>query len=106
VGYGYQADWERGPVYGWVDGWRNYASAPFQALTREYLDLNINEHATGGGGACWEDWGGPLFLPVDGQDILVGVATWRGMEPNCRATAGYFRLDTPWAQEFLSEYVE
>jgi len=29
VGYGYQADWEQGPVYGWVDGWRNYASAPF-----------------------------------------------------------------------------
>lgn len=105
VGYGYQADWERGPVYGWIDGWRNYASAPFQLLTREFLDLNINEHATGGGGACWGDIGGPLFLPVNGQDILVGVATWRGTEPTCRATAGYFRLDTPWAQEFLSNYV-
>ena len=105
VGYGYQADWERGPVYGWIDGWRNYASGPFQLLTLEFLDLNINEHATGGGGACWGDIGGPLFLPVDGQDILVGVATWRGTEPTCRATAGYFRLDTPWAQDFLSNYV-
>ena len=105
VGYGYQADWERGPVYGWIDGWRNYASAPFQLLTREFLDLNINEHATGGGGACWGDIGGPLFLTVDGQDILIGVATWRGTEPTCRATAGYFRLDTPWAQDFLSNYV-
>jgi len=57
-----------------LDDWRNYSSAPIQAMTLEWFDLNTNIYATGGGGACYFDAGGPAFLSIDGEDVLVGVA--------------------------------
>ena len=103
VGYGAQADWEQGPTQWFWDGWRNYASAPLMALTPTQLYLNINEHATGGGGACYGDSGGPIFLPLGGENILVGFTTLRS-DMNCRAMTTYYRLDTPWSREFLSQF--
>lgn len=106
VGSGMQMLSNQGkPQWDFTDwGWRSYASAPFQALTQEWFFLNINEQVTDGGGACWFDAGGPVFLNDGGEDVLVGVAT-RG-NTNCRATVGYYRLDTPWAQVLLSQFVE
>jgi len=104
VGYGVQMDWEKGPTQWLWDGWRNYASAPLMALTPTQLYLNINEHATGGGGACYGDSGGPIFLPMNGKNILVGFTTLRS-DRNCRAMTTYYRIDTPWSREFLSQFV-
>lgn len=105
AGYGTGMDWEKGPPR-WVwDGQRNYASAPLKALTPTQIYLNINEHATGGGGACYGDSGGPIFLPADGKEILVGFSSLRS-DKNCRAMTTYYRIDTPWSREFLSQFVE
>ena len=104
VGYGIQADWEKGPPRFWRDGWRNYATAPLMALTPTNIYLNINEHATGGGGACFGDSGGAIILPTDDGDILVGVTSLRSDIP-CRAMTSYYRIDMPWAREFLSQFV-
>jgi len=104
VGYGVLADWKHGPPQLWLEGWRNYASAPLMALTPTQIYLNINEDATGGGGACYGDSGGPIFLPVNGEDTLVGFTTKRS-DKYCRAMTTYYRLDTPWSREFLSQYV-
>lgn len=105
AGYGVQADWEKGPPQFFWDGWRNYAFAPLMALTPTQLYLNINEHATGGGGACYGDSGGPIFLPMGGNNILVGVTSLRSDRP-CRAMTTYYRIDTPWSREFLSQFVQ
>ena len=104
VGYGFSADWKQGPPRFIWDGWRNYASAPLMALTPTQVYLNINEDATGGGGACYGDSGGPLFLPMDGKNILVGFTTKRS-DKYCRAMTTYYRIDTPWAREFLSQFM-
>jgi len=104
IGYGDQADWEQGPVRFWWDGWRNYAPAPLMALTPPAIFLNINEHATDGGGACFGDSGGPLLLPTANGETLVGVSS-RLADMNCRAMTTYYRIDTSWAQEFLSQFV-
>lgn len=104
VGYGAQVDWEQGPARGWWDGWRNYASAPFQALTQDSVHINMNEHVTGGGGICFGDSTAPLILPRNDEDIVVGIAS--RCDTQCRALGVYYRLDTPWAQEFLSQFVE
>jgi len=93
VGYGIQADWEKGKPFFGLDDWRHYSSAPIQAMTPEWFDLNTNIYATGGGGACYFDAGGPAFLSIDGEDVLVGVAA--RIDRLCRANAGYLRLDTP-----------
>jgi hypothetical protein len=103
VGYGIQADWEKGKPFLRLDDWRNYSLAPFQAMTPEWFDLNTNVYATGGGGACYFDAGGPAFLSVDGEDVLVGVAA--RIDRLCRANAGYLRLDTPWSQVLLRHFV-
>lgn len=105
AGYGVQADWEKGPPQFFWDGWRNYASAPIMALTPTQIYLNINEHATGGGGACYGDSGGPIFLPMGNTKILVGVTSLRSDRP-CRAMTTYYRIDTPWSREWLSQFVE
>lgn len=104
VGYGLQADWKGGPTLLFWDGWRNYSFAPLMALTPTQIYLNINEDATGGGGACYGDSGGPIFLPRDGQLILVGITTLRS-DRNCRAMTTYYRIDTPWSREFLGQFV-
>jgi hypothetical protein len=105
AGYGAQADWEKGPPQFFWDGWRNYASAPIMALTLTQIYLNINEHATGGGGACYGDSGGPIFLPMGNTKILVGVTSLRSDRP-CRAMTTYYRIDTPWSRDWLGQFVE
>ena len=84
------------PVY------RGYAVESFMALNKGYLRLSQNP-STGDAGACYGDSGGPNFLSLNGQLVLVAV-TVTGDVP-CRATNVVYRLDTPSAQAFLSAYV-
>ena len=55
--------------------------------------------ATGNGGTCYGDSGGPHFL-----DGVVVALTITGDAP-CKALDKTYRLDTPWAQEFLAQFV-
>lgn len=104
VGYGNQAFWKKGPTQFYRDGWRNYSFAPLMALTPTQMYLNINEDATEGGGACFFDSGGPVFLTEGAERTLVAVISLRG-DMNCRAMTTTYRLDTSWSREFLSQYV-
>jgi len=81
---------------------RRYSFESFLSLNKGYLRLSQNP-STGDAGACYGDSGGPNFLTVDGELVLVAV-TVTGDVP-CRATNVVYRLDTESAREFLSQFV-
>lgn len=78
---------------------RMYAFSTFSALNGGYLRLSQNP-ATGNGGACYGDSGGPNFLTVNDQIVLVAI-TITG-DAVCRATNVAYRLDTVSAQSFFA----
>lgn len=78
---------------------RMYSFSTFNSLNGGYLRLSQNP-ATGNGGTCFGDSGGPNFLDVNGQEILVGI-TITG-DSVCRSTNVVYRLDTPSAQGFFA----
>jgi hypothetical protein len=82
---------------------RMYAFSTFNAINKAWLRLSQNP-ATGDGGACFGDSGGPNFLMIDGVRTLVAI-TITG-DAVCRATNVVYRLDTPSARAFLAPYVE
>ena len=81
---------------------RMYAFSSFDALNRGYLRLSMNP-ATGDGGTCFGDSGGPNFLNVNGTRTLVAI-TITG-DSVCRATNVVLRLDTASSRAFLAPYV-
>lgn len=81
---------------------RMYAFSSFDALNGGYLRLSMNP-ATGNGGTCFGDSGGPNFLNVDGVPTLVAI-TITG-DAVCRATNVVYRVDTASARAFLAPYV-
>lgn len=81
---------------------RMFAFSSFRALNKHYLRLSQNP-ATGDGGTCFGDSGGPNFFNVDGTQILAAI-TITG-DAVCRATNVTYRLDTTSAREFLAPYV-
>jgi hypothetical protein len=80
---------------------RMYALSSFSALDPGYLRLSQNP-ATGDGGTCYGDSGGPNFLNVGGTLIL--AATTVTGDNVCRATNVDYRLDTQTARRFLGQY--
>lgn len=80
---------------------RMYSISSFNALNKAWLRLSQNP-ATGDGGACFGDSGGPIFLAVNGTTYIVAI-TITG-DAVCRATNVVYRLDTVSAQRFL-DYV-
>jgi len=81
---------------------RMYSLSSFNALGPAYLRLSQNP-ATGDGGTCYGDSGGPNFVTVDGRLIL--AATTVTGDDVCRATNVDYRLDTRSARRFLEGYV-
>ena len=77
---------------------RRYTTSPGQKLTPQILQLNGNPNDTrGGGGTCFGDSGGPLFL----NGYLVAVTSY-GYTDNCRYLGGYQRVDIPIVQEWVA----
>ena len=101
VGYGAAASFKGGPPRVHFAFIRKVATSAFQALTPPYLKLLINSDATGQGGVCYGDSGGPTLM-LD-TDIILGVQS-EG-DRICRAEAIAYRLDTPQAREFLGQFV-
>lgn len=101
VGYGtVRNDKTKGPHTLSFDGMRRYADQGFRSLTKAWLNLSMNP-STGSGGTCYGDSGGPHFLA--GTNVVVSV-TVTG-DRFCRATDVTYRLDAPWARDFLAQYV-
>lgn len=89
-------------TYGFVDSnnmFRNTGAFMIKSLNGGYLRLSQNP-ATGNGGACFGDSGGPNFLTVNGQQLIVSI-TITG-DSVCRSTNVAYRLDIPSAQGFLA----
>ncbi|MGN9908286.1 S1 family peptidase [Phytohabitans sp. LJ34] len=77
---------------------RRYTTSPGQKLTPQILQLNGTVNDTrGGGGTCFGDSGGPVFL--DGY--LVAVTSY-GYTQNCRYLGGYQRVDIPVVQDWFA----
>jgi hypothetical protein len=86
-------------------GARRYAVSSFSALTPAQLRLSQNP-ATGDGGACFGDSGGPNFLGAGPSEtnIIVSVGAFYG-DFQCRSMNVTYRLDTPSARAFLGKFV-
>lgn len=101
VGYG-----STGTVFGGgrpafpSDDERRAAEQTFDALNAAWLRLSMNP-ATGNGGGCHGDSGGPNLIP--GTDEVVALTI--GGDIVCRATNVTYRLDAPGARWFLGQYV-
>lgn len=81
------------------EGFRSFADQSALSLTNAWLTLSMNE-ATGDGGTCYGDSGGPHFLP-DGTVVSLTVTG----DVFCKATDKTYRVDTPAAQAFLAEFL-
>jgi hypothetical protein len=101
VGYGTSATMTGAPDFPF-DGKRSYSKSEFMGLQPTWLGLLMNNNATGLGGDCYGDSGGPKF--VDGNNTMIVATVTTGDYP-CRATTWDWRLDTPDARAFLGQYV-
>ena len=78
---------------------RMFSFSSFNSLNGGYMRLSQN-NSTGNGGTCFGDSGGPNFLTVNGQQLIVSI-TITG-DTACRSTNVVYRLDTASAQGFLA----
>ncbi len=105
VGYG---DRERqnggGQPFFPFDGQRYRAVSSFNSLQDAWLRLSQNA-AHGDGGTCFGDSGGPNFLGAGSSETNVIAAITITGDSACVATNVDYRLDTPAARAFLSEFV-
>ena len=99
VGYGaYEvANGGRDYLY---DDVRMVAVGTLNAINPTWLRISMNA-ATGNGGTCYGDSGGPNFLGTSGTLAAVTVTG----DAVCRSTNVVYRLDTPSARGFLRAYV-
>jgi len=78
---------------------RMFAFSSFNARNKGYLRLSQNP-STGNGGTCFGDSGGPAFLTVESEQILVAINITG--DAVCRSTNVDYRLDIVSAQDFLA----
>ena len=79
---------------------RMVATGTLNATNPSWLRISMNP-ATGNGGTCYGDSGGPNFL---GTTDIVAATTITG-DAICRSTNVDYRLDTASARTFLAQYV-
>jgi len=79
---------------------RMVATGTLNSINPAWLRISMNP-ATGNGGTCYGDSGGPNFL---GSSNTVAATTITG-DAICRSTNVDYRLDTASARSFLSPYV-
>lgn len=101
VGYGVSAS-QKGMLAFGYDGKRNMSESEFMALQPYWLGLLMNNNATGLGGDCYGDSGGPKFLKTNPGVVYATVTT--GDYP-CRATSWDYRTETGDARAFLGQFV-
>lgn len=80
---------------------RRYTTSPGQKLTPQVIQMNGNPNDTrGGGGTCFGDSGGPVFL----NGKLVAVTSY-GYTSNCRYLGGYQRVEIAGVQSWLAGFL-
>lgn len=103
VGYGLQ---QRKP-YLIADKIRMYATSDLislrSALVAGYGLQTTNNPGDGRGGNCSGDSGGPILYRD--TDVIVAVNSF-GLNNTCKGSDFSYRVDTPAAHEFISEYLD
>lgn len=103
VGYGVIRDSRKTGPQGIKDNEdRRFALQSATTLTQAWFKLSMNQ-ATGDGGTCFGDSGGPHFLGGATSNLQVSL-TVTG-DTVCKATDVTYRLDTPSARNYLDEFV-
>ncbi len=101
VGYGGTLDWPP-PDITYYDQ-RQFAVSEYLALLKSWLVMSQNQ-ATGDGGTCYGDSGGPAFwTEPDGTEILVGITSWG--DAQCVASAFNYRVDIPETLGFIDDMI-
>ncbi|HEX6289114.1 MAG TPA: trypsin-like serine protease [Herpetosiphonaceae bacterium] len=101
VGYGaYEVTNEPGGHRYLYNDVRMVATGTLNSINAAWLRISMNP-ATGNGGTCYGDSGGPNFL---GTTDIVAATTITG-DAICRSTNVTYRLDTPSARAFLAPFV-
>ena len=83
---------------------RYVATGSVNSLNAAWIRASMNP-ATGDGGTCYGDSGGPNFLGVGAGETNIVAGTTITGDFVCRATNVDYRLDTPSARSFLVGYV-
>ncbi len=79
---------------------RRFTTSPGQKLTPQILQLNGNPNdPRGGGGTCFGDSGGPVFL----NGYIVAVTSY-GYTDNCRYLGGYQRIDVDVTRNWVTSF--
>lgn len=102
VGYGVH---EGGGPFGFPQGndrWQSVSS--FNSLTNAWLRLSQNP-ATGDGGTCYGDSGGPNFLGAGADETSIIASLTVTGDRFCKALSATYRLDTEAARSFLGGFV-
>jgi secreted trypsin-like serine protease len=87
-----------------IDDVRHFAVGTLNSTTKSWLRISQNA-ATGNGGTCYGDSGGPNFLGAgSGETDIIAASTITG-DTACRSTNVDYRLDTASARSFLASYV-
>jgi Trypsin len=105
VGYGgnQAVNQPGGPVISYFDV-RQYAVSTLNAVNPAWLRLSQNP-ATGNGGTCYGDSGGPNFLGAGDEETDIVAATTITGDALCKATNVAYRTDTDSARRFLRQFV-
>jgi len=105
VGYGAQAvtNGPGGKTFHYADV-RYVATGTLNSINPSWLRISQNP-ATGNGGTCYGDSGGPNFLGAGGRETNIVAGTTVTGDTPCKATNVDYRLDTPSARSFLGQFV-
>ena len=105
VGYGAQAvtNGPGGKEFHYADV-RYVSTGTLNSLNPSWLRISQNP-ATGNGGTCYGDSGGPNFLGSGSTETNIVAGTTITGDTPCRSTNVDYRLDTASARAFLAQYV-
>jgi V8-like Glu-specific endopeptidase len=105
VGYGAQSvsNGPGGQTFNYADI-RYVSTGTLNSINPAWLRISQNP-ATGNGGTCYGDSGGPNFLGAGATETNVIAGTTITGDTPCRSTNVDYRLDTGSARDFLSQYV-
>jgi hypothetical protein len=105
VGYGTVRETRKGgPGAILENAERRFAVQSPLSLTKAWFTLSMNQ-ATGDGGTCYGDSGGPHFLGAGETETDVVVSITVTGDAVCKATDKTYRVDTESAREFLAGFV-
>ena len=102
VGFGITLDWPC-TMPDLIPQPRQQSESGYRSLLKAWLNLSQNE-ATGDGGSCFGDSGGPVFWKDSkGIETIVGITSWG--DPHCVSPSFNYRVDIADSLDFISPYL-